>query len=243
MNIGITERGDAALNTTWSHWVLDKKPAILISKNPGLLATHLEHIEAPNVIVHATITGYGCSILEPNVVDTTEAMKGLKRLSELLGPERVVLRVDPVIPTYKGIQTAIKVLKQANKIGKFRVRISFIDNYPHVIQRFTAEDIALPWSSFHAPLELRKQAFQELQSNTESIIEVCSEPDFACFGCVSEKDCLILGVCPSQYDGFQRPLCNCNALKTELLFNKNPCAHNCLYCYWKNKAIVYTGGI
>ncbi len=33
--IGITERGDAALDTTWEDWVfVQKRPAILISKDP-----------------------------------------------------------------------------------------------------------------------------------------------------------------------------------------------------------------
>lgn len=232
--IGVTERGDAALDTTWHHWLQDGKPAILISKNPVLLCRHLEQFENPNVIVNATITGYGQTILEPNVISYTEAIEvGLKNLVKKLGAERIVLRIDPVIPTEKGIEVALNVLEKAQEIGRFRVRISFIDNYPHVIKRFAEEDIALPWPSFHAPLELRQSAFKQLQLKSQSIIEICAEPDFYCSGCVSAQDCYTLGIDASKVGGFQRPLCSCLMQKHELLSKKQKCAHGCLYCYWK----------
>ena len=234
MMIGVTERGDAALDTAWYKWVQDKKPAILISKNPVLLCERLDQFENPNVIVNATITGYGETVLEPNVINYTEAIEiGLKNLVKKLGAERIVLRIDPIVPTEKGIQVALDVLNKAQEIGSFRVRISFIDNYPHVIKRFAEEDIALPWTSFHAPLELRQEAFKQIQTKSQTMVEICAEPDFFCSGCVSSRDCFTLGIDASEGGGFQRPLCSCLAQKHELLSKKQKCAHGCLYCYWK----------
>ena len=41
-SIGITERGDAALDTSWENWVfVQKRPAILISKDPLKLFTEV----------------------------------------------------------------------------------------------------------------------------------------------------------------------------------------------------------
>jgi hypothetical protein len=57
--IGITERGDAALDMGWKSWVSSGRPAILITKNPRLLMDKLLDVESRNIIVHCTITGWG----------------------------------------------------------------------------------------------------------------------------------------------------------------------------------------
>lgn len=233
--IGITERGDAHLNTAWVKWVSDNQPAILITKNPLGLCSHLIRLDNPNVIVHATITGYGASVLEPNVVPFEEAIIGLKALRKIIDPERIVLRIDPVIPTEKGIEVALNVLKNAQKIGLFRVRISFLDLYNHVRKRFINNEIDCPWNGFHAPVEQRKAAFDVIQKESKTVVEICGEPNFDCTGCVSAYDCKILNVDPSKAGGYQRENCACLALKKELLSDKQQCWHKCLYCYWKNE--------
>jgi DNA repair photolyase len=230
--IGITERGDAALDTSWTDWVKNNNPTILITKNPLLLASHLlKFSDIPNVIVHATITGYGNSILEPNVISVEKAFKGVRILKEFLGSQRIVIRIDPIIPTYKGLQRALEVLNLSKPIDNFRVRISFLDLYNHVKNRFELEEIELPWQGFHAPLELRQNAVKKLSGNCD--IEICGEPDFECTGCISKKDCEILNIHISEKQGNQRKPCACLTVKKELLSNKHPCEHNCIYCYWK----------
>ena len=63
--IGITERGDAALDMSWENWVfVQRRPAILISKNPMKLYDEVSKLSdsynfQPNIIVHCTITGLG----------------------------------------------------------------------------------------------------------------------------------------------------------------------------------------
>jgi hypothetical protein len=64
---------------------------------------------------------------------------------------------------------------------------------------------------------------------------MCGEPDFESIGCVSEKDCKILNVEQIERPFKQREECSCLGNKFELLSNKVPCSHNCIYCYWKNK--------
>jgi DNA repair photolyase len=229
MQIGITERGDAALDTSWLTWVVDK-PAILITKNPIKLYNILKKQSLPklNIIAHCTITGFGGTILEPNVPEFNKMLEGFEALVHFLGKDRVVLRVDPVIPTETGIDTAKRVIETARWLVQTRVRISFIDYYDHVKKRFRELDISLPWDSFHAPLSDRKYAWEQLGKP-----EVCAEPDFECCGCLSAKDCEILKVEPFQYEKGQRPLCACLANKKELLDTKARCAHACIYFYWK----------
>jgi hypothetical protein len=226
--IGVTERGDAALDPGWLPWVEGGKPAILISKDPFRLcdALTLRHSKNLNIIVHATITGFGGTFLEPNVPSVARSITGYYALCKFLGSKRVVLRVDPVIPTEKGIETALFVISH-HEPGS-RVRISFIDNYDHVKERLKEFEAELPWDSFHAPLELRRKAWEELGKP-----EVCGEPDFECCGCVSEEDCKVLEVEPIKKSKKQRTFCSCLANKTELLTRKEQCHHGCLYCYWK----------
>ena len=68
VQVGITERGDAALNTSWKKWVENGQPAILITKNvKKLIEENKQLLLNGNVIIHATITGLGGTQWEPNV--------------------------------------------------------------------------------------------------------------------------------------------------------------------------------
>lgn len=89
--IGITERGDAALDLDWQEWVKEGRPAILISKDPLRLSRILKgmttELFSPNVIAHATITGWGGTPYEPNVPKFPYSMEGYEELLSILGNE------------------------------------------------------------------------------------------------------------------------------------------------------------
>jgi DNA repair photolyase len=228
--IGITERGDAALNLEWIEWVNEGKPAILITKDIGKLVHTFDDafLEKANVIVHATITGL--NMFEPNVPPLARSLCGLEHMVKLIGKDRVVLRIDPIIPTRTYIPQAIEVYRKAMHLG-LRTRISFLDAYSHVRERFKGR-YEFPWIGIHAPLNYRMKALEMLNIPD---VEICGEPDMKCTGCISQKDLDVFGI-PTQHTGFskQRKECRCLALKHELLTSKHPCAHGCEYCYWKN---------
>jgi DNA repair photolyase len=229
--IGITERGDAALDLGWLPWVQSGEPAILITKAPDILYTHLAYNDPQqkfNIIIHATITGMGGSFYEPNVPNKFNAIDAYTDLKIRYGIERVILRIDPVIPTSEGVDIAKNVLNMSRHRGVTgRVRVSFIDQYPHTKIRLKTARIFLPWDTFHAPLKLRQEAYEALDRP-----EICGEPGFTCTGCVSEFDCRTLRVAQKETSGKQREFCACLMNKKELLKNKEPCHHGCLYCYW-----------
>lgn len=223
--IGITERGDPALDHSWTKWVKEGNPAILITKNCITLEKMLDEMLFPNVIVHCTITGWGGTSIEPNVPKPEDTLKSYKSLSEKLGPNRVVLRIDPIIPSTIGLEKAVYV--NSHKLG--RVRISFLDAYEHTKMKFKELGMFIH-DEFHAPLDIRKGIWEMLECP-----EVCAEPGLPCSGCLSALDCVVLGVQPSKSLCGQRPLCLCVANKFELLTEKKPCPHGCVYCYWKGK--------
>ena len=244
MKIGITERGDAGV---YFQDVLRKLPevdgAILITKNPKIILNSLHMLEPYKVIIHATITGYGGSVIEPNVPPSKETLPAYKELVKQLGPERVVLRVDPVVPTPKGIETACNIIAHTQS----RLRVSVLDLYRHVIERFHEEcphlldklvsvdfgDGVLYENSLHARKSVRVPLLRTLKALGA---EICGEPDVECTGCVSERDLTALGIKLDKVIkvGIQRHYCQCLDIKTELLHHKEKCPHGCLYCYWRD---------
>lgn len=223
-SIGITERGDPAIHFSgWVEWVGSGKPTILITKNPRVVLATLKSCLFPiNVIVHCTITGHGGSVYEPGVPKPEDALTAYRKLIEFLGPDRVVLRIDPIFPNQWEIAKEIFDCRMGT-----RVRVSFLDNYDHVKKRFLEVGLRpLPYE-FHAPLEERLRILDEFPG-----AEVCAEPGIPCVGCVSEKDCQILGVEPEKNLHRQRIHCRCVGNKLELMNNPERCPHGCLYCYW-----------
>lgn len=224
--IGITERGDAGIDFSWKGRMSSVDGAILITKR--LSEEFISSAKGFNTIVHATITGHGGTVYEPNVPTPQESYEFFHRTIKAIGRERVVLRIDPIIPTPDGVNKALKVYNDLKGFGT-RIRISFADNYPHVRNRFIKAGLKpLPYN-FHAPINERKEIARMFQGS-----EICGEPGFDCTGCVSAKDLSILGIKTNKEErGFQRRECTCLSNKTELLRTRGQCTHKCIYCYWK----------
>ena len=165
--------------------------------------------------------------------------------------ERIVIRVDPIIPTEKGLSVAYRTMISFMEMGFQRYRVSVIDMYPHARSRFKEVGLPLPYgdngfapskvqlSKVDDMLRQAKQFWEELNNGKTLRIESCAEPGLtepiAC-GCISDYDLNLLGLsedAKSNDVGYQRKSCMCYAGKTELLKHKTRCPHGCLYCYWK----------
>lgn len=250
--IGVTEAGDAGLDLSWVGRLASVDGAVLVTKciSPAFLKAVLEHKD--KIIVHATFTGYGNTVLEPCVPPPYEEFDAILQLVKAGFPkERVVIRVDPIIPTLKGTRTALSAIETFMEQGFSRYRISVIDMYPHVRERFKQAGLPLPYGdSFSASNEqmaridemvrIAKSYWADQHSNAPLRIESCAEPGLTepipC-GCVSEYDLALLGLQSDQsdYAGYQRKNCMCYSGKIELLQHRQQCPHGCLYCYWKSK--------
>lgn len=246
--IGVTEAGDAGLDLSWVDKLSLVDGAILITKHvtPAFMEAVLENPD--KIIVHATCTGYGGSVLEPNVPTVDEEFEAVMELVERGFPkEKIVIRVDPIIPTKKGIETARDTISLFMSNGFTRFRVSLIDMYPHVRRRFADSSLPSPYaeSSFY----LSKEQISEVDVMLRSLwanfgwmgtlsIESCAEPgleETVHCGCVSGTDLELLGLSTLDADclGYQRKNCMCYSGKIELLTHKEVCPHGCLYCYWK----------
>lgn len=231
--IGITERGDAGLDLSWINKLDTVDGAILITKNPTPEFMELVEKHQDKLIVHVTITGHGGSKIEPNIPKSERVFFQFKKIAELLGPQKTVLRIDPIIPTPCGIDKANKIYFESFYYPDHRLRISILDNPFHVNRRF--ENAGLPTLNykFHESYSKRK----EIISYFGDRVEICGEPGFSSIGCVSNTDLDALGL-PREsitLQSHQRKYCTCLGIKTELLDNREQCPYKCVYCYWKDK--------
>jgi len=237
LKFGITERGDAARDFGWASKMDSVVGAILITKNiddPEFqkLALQFKH----KVIVHATITGFGGTFIEPNVSSLEKTTEALKIFSNEFPREQLVLRTDPIIPTVDKFTETIKVIEALKGLVP-RLRFSFIDNYKHVKSR----GLKLPWDTFHAPKEVTAEIVKVLRQFEPAYkISACGEPGWAApsewlTGCLSAEDYEILGLeLPNgTTKSMQRQFCRCLNTKFELLTKKQRCENGCLYCYWR----------
>ena len=240
--IGTCESNEIAFNLD----AFDRlyKGNIIITKRltDKLIEKLIEHQD--KVILHLTCTGMGRTRIEPFVPSVEETHDKFVKLIEGGFPiSHVVLRVDPIVPTQKGVETAMHVLKRFEGLGIKRVRISFLDNYKHVQERFKEENIPILYDgSFHAPLAERLDALEKIKQcaferGFESV-EACGEPGIESIPCLSQKDIDILGLSDEIElvgSAEQRKSCGCPSNKTELLKVKpKQCEHKCIYCYWHN---------
>lgn len=250
--IGATDGGDAGLDLSWKEKMNTVDGAVLITKRVTPQFIDVVH-DITNVVVHATCTGYGDTVLEPNVPTAVEQLAAVRNLIDAGYPkERIVIRIDPIIPTVRGIKTATSVFKLFMNGNFSRYRISMIDMYPHVRDRFTAAGLPLPYNGNFSPSKEDWQRVNEMirsvkkywetgNHSGELRIEACAEPTLTeairC-GCVSEYDIRLMGLSIDEDDtdavGYQRKNCLCYSGKKELLNSRKPCPHQCLYCFWRD---------
>lgn len=236
--IGITENGEVAFNLD----IFDnlKRANIIITKRltDNLIDKLIEHQD--KCILHLTVTGMGGSKLEPFVPTLEETYEKFTQLIDKGFPiKQVVLRIDPIIPTPKGVQTALKVIKLfINNFNIKRIRWSSLDMYKHVLERFKEENIKPPYETFNANIVKINGLYSILQGIcyvNDIDLEACGEEGYHT-PCVSQKDLDILQINDIKLIGSaeQRKTCGCPSNKTELIKGKpQRCPNKCLYCFWK----------
>ena len=238
--IGVTESYEIAFQLEAFDRLYEGNIIITKRLTNALIEKLIEHQD--KIILHLTVTGFGNSRIEPFVPKAEDTLAKLKQLIEGGFPlSHIVLRVDPIVPTERGIETARSVLRLFGGLGIKRVRISFLDNYKHVRERFKKEGIKeLYDGNFHASLGERLKALDSIKEcafeNEFESVEACGEPGIESISCLSQKDIDILGLTDKitlEGSAEQRKSCGCPANKSELLKIKpHQCENKCIYCYW-----------
>ena len=258
VKIGITEDGDP----TWhEEWIPKMQAGIcpaavivtkgcLSSKGQAELLAHPE-----KYVLHATITGLGKTYLERNVPEWRERFQKLVEFCAKGFPkDHVVIRVDPIIPTYNNLLTvqsvdaAKAIITTAFSAGFRRFRYSFADVYAQIGEKFrkVAENRGIKMNirqaadcSTNNPVVAEFIRFALDMEKKGCTFGACAEADVPRHhkkGCISEDDFILFGIPVSEMmppgSNPQRQRCMCPANKFELLEHKGQqCPHACLYCY------------
>ncbi|MEA5040720.1 MAG: DUF1848 domain-containing protein [Clostridiaceae bacterium] len=208
------------------------------TKNPLPMLDKLYLLREYSFYFQFTVTSYGIDV-EPAVPSKNKAMiPAFCRLSEQLGPERVIWRYDPIFltPKYSAEYHAEYFEKMARRLAGYTCRctISFLDYYRGTARRLAGLS-PLPFSE----AEQRKLGglLAEICRSYGLEVDACAEmQDFRDLG-IGRARCIDAGLLgrlrgrPLQIpkDKNQRPECGCAASVDIGAYDT--CRSGCLYCY------------
>jgi len=218
------------------------------TKNPAPFMKNLKSLDERGLgyYFQYTLNDYKAEGLEPHVPPLKERFESFLRLSDALGPERVVWRFDPIALSSKlDVKTLLRRMDKIASALKGRVErlvVSFIDieSYKSVKAR-----LGQSWRE-PSDEEVHEIAagLRELNKSWGLEVKTCAEKaSLELYGiehgaCV-DRD-LILKAMPSdaalaeflssaKKDPGQRKDCLC--VKSKDIGSYGTCRHGCLYCY------------
>lgn len=128
--------------TRITKYILDPSVVDIISfctKNPQPMLKYMDLLKPYGMYWYVTITGYGRDI-EPNVPDIADVVETFKRLSEIVGPDSIGWRYDPIFldEKYTREYHLEKFSEIAQELDGYThdCVISFIDIYQKVKKNF-----------------------------------------------------------------------------------------------------------
>lgn len=195
-----------------------------------------------------TLNDYDGLGLETDVPPLSERVETFKRLSDMIGQERVIWRFDPIIITdtlsRDDVLDRIRKLAERVKDHTRKLVFSFCDyNYRKVEFRLRKEGIRYRELSEEEMIQFSK----ELRSCVKSVradieLATCAESVNLSASGIKHNSCvdkeLILRLAPDDNElkryldtksAGQRPLCNC--AKSVDIGSYDTCGHGCKYCY------------
>lgn len=252
IKIGFTERGDGGRDLSWVQKCKERKVngAVIITKtltDECINAVLNLHKTGFPIILHATCTGWGSTIIEPGAYPYGYQLNQIRKLTDAGFPmDHIVLRIDPIWPTPPGLARVNEVLDEAiarNILPTARCRISVLDEYKHVKKRI--EDLGFKPCYGPNRFYATKEEFDLVKENLSKYdikFYTCAEPmlgnndRFIQAGCLSELDLQLMGLPldTDQENNQNRSGCHCLSGKTELLTARHRCPSQCIYCYWKD---------
>ena len=207
------------------------------TKDPAPLLDKLHLIKDYTYYFQFTLTPYDKDI-EPHLPPKDQIMDTFVRLSDRIGPKRVIWRYDPIL-----LSERITINNHLDQFGKMAGRlaghtekciISFIDMYRHISSRMTGLSVRPPADS-----EMRHlaQGMAGIVRSSGMVMETCTEKiDLSDLGikhgkCIDDR--LISELTGKKMvaakDKHQREFCGC--VTSVDIGEYNTCAHLCQYCY------------
>lgn len=205
------------------------------TKNPIPILDKIKDIKK-KVYFHITLTSYKKDI-EPNVPDKKDIIEAIKKLSNIIGKENIVIRYDPIFINDK--YTIDYHIKAFDKICELldgytnKILISFIDDYKNVrnnykilkYKKLTEEDYKLIGISF-----------SESAKKHNIVVHTCAEDkNLVEYGFIKDE-CMsrelafkLTGNIYKKWYARKNVPCKCVEMVDIGVYNS--CKHFCKYCY------------
>ena len=208
---------------------------LFCTKNPIPILDRLKEIDKP-ILFHVTLTPYKEDI-EPNVPNKKDIIEAIKKLSEIIGKDKLTIRYDPIFLSDKyNLEYHVKAFdKVCNLLDGYvnKILVSFIDNYKNVrrnektlnFREFTENDY-----------ETIGRSFSNSAKKHNMIVHTCFEDrnlleyGFAKGECLSHELAFKLtGKTYKNWTARKEQKCNCVQMVDIGVYNS--CKHFCKYCY------------
>ncbi|ABL65069.1 DUF1848 domain-containing protein [Chlorobium phaeobacteroides] len=210
------------------------------TKNPENFLPFLPEIEAlgHRYYVLFTLTPYDTT-LEPRIGNKEMVLETFRKLSRLIGPERVIWRYDPVILTdvYTFDYHVESFNRLSEKLSGFTKQciISFLDDYRKVRRNMQEIRYLLPKNQLMEALTSRFADAGKKQGMT--ISTCCEKIDLQHLGiqnsrCIDHE--LIGRLTGRPYSGIRKNKSRrngCGCAESRDIGSYNTCLYGCLYCY------------
>ncbi len=205
---------------------------VFCTKDPLPIIPYLNEFKKP-ILFHVTLTPYKKDI-EPNVIDKKEIIKGIKKISNIIGKEKVYVRYDPILLNEKyPIDYHIKAFTKVCELLQTDVDktiISFIDLYKNV--QNNAKSLKLEEMT-EDKIKLLAQNLGKIAQKYGMKVQMCYEKyDLEEYGitnepCVSKE--LAFKLTNKKHPKWQARNCGCVSMVDIGAYNS--CHHLCKYCY------------
>jgi len=215
------------------------------SKNPKPMIDKLQFIKEYNYYFQFTLTPYETDV-EVRLPPKIEIIETFKKLSDIIGPQKVIWRYDPILINKKyTIAYHIEKFKEFAGVLKGyteKVTFSFIDFYKKITENIKLLDVI---EISTEEKNVIAKSFSEIARNNNFLIDTCAEDiDLSKYGITHAScidDSLISKITGNnlqvEKDKNQRLECGC--VKSIDIGEYNSCSNGCVYCYANsNNSIV-----
>jgi len=210
------------------------------SKNPKPMIDNLNLLKNYKYYFQFTLTPYETDV-EARLPSKTEIIETFKKLSDTIGPQKVIWRYDPVLISKKYNITYhidnFEKLAGALKGYTEKVTFSFIDFYKKIKENIKLLEIV---EISTEEKNIIAQNFSEIARNNNFLIDTCAENiDLSQYGitharCIDDR--LISKITGNnlfvEKDKNQRLECGC--VRSIDIGEYNSCSNGCVYCYANN---------
>lgn len=206
------------------------------TKNPIPILDKLKDIKK-KIYFHVTLTSYKKNV-EPNLPPKKDIIEAIKKLSDIIGKENLVIRYDPIF-----ISDEYNLEYHVKSFGKIcelldgyvnKILIHFIDDYKNVKNNYSVLKYRKLTENDYKVIGT---SFSEIAKKHNIVVHTCNEErDFTEYGFIKD-DCIsrelafkLTGkIYKKKWKARKDLVCQCVEMVDIGVYNS--CKHFCKYCY------------